>query len=623
MDYSKVGLKVGLEIHQRLKTHKLFCDCSSDMKGENRILVVKRKLRPVAGELGEVDRAAMFEYMKGRTFIYEVFQNESCLVELDEEPPHLVNQQALLTALEIALLLNCKVVDEIHVMRKTVIDGSNTSGFQRTMLIGLDGWINGPRGKVPIAQICLEEESAGIVDKRGKEVVYRLDRLGIPLVEITTGLLEGYTPEEIQQIAFKIGMVLRSTKKVMRGIGTIRQDINISIEGGARIEIKGLQEIGLLKDVIEKEVKRQLSLLEIKEELRRRNLSVEEISDEVLDVTDVFSETESKLIKRLVSQGNKVYCFKLPKFAGLLKKELCEGKTFGKELSDYAKAYGIGGIIHTDENLKKYHLEKEFQKLRELLNASSQDVVVTAVGKQEDVKKACDAVISRAKQALVGVPEETRVVNPDATTSFARPLPGGARMYPETDLPPIEISKKLLDELSSNLPESVDEKIERLKSMGIEETIATKLFLSEYDELFEEFVDKVHPPFLANLLVGITRSVKRETGKEVPADVVRRVIESYVNGLIVKEAVEEIMKELTLTPDENVEKVIKKLGLERISEEELVRIIKQKIVENKEVLERLGDKAEKALIGMVMREIRGRIEGEVVVKKVKELLGQR
>ena len=169
----------------------------------------------------------------------------------------------------------------------------------------------------------------------------------------------------------------------------------------------------------------------------------------------------------------------------------------------------------------------------------------------------------------------------------------------------------------------MDEKIERLKSMGIEETIATKLFLSEYDELFEEFVDKVHPPFLANLLVGITRSVKRETGKEVPADVVRRVIESYVNGLIVKEAVEEIMKELTLTPDENVEKVIKKLGLERISEEELVRIIKQKIVENKEVLERLGDKAEKALIGMVMREIRGRIEGEVVVKKVKELLGQR
>jgi glutamyl-tRNA(Gln) amidotransferase subunit E (EC 6.3.5.7) len=63
-------------------------------------------------------------------------------------------------------------------------------------------------------------------------------------------------------------MILRSTGKVKRGLGTIRQDINISIREGARVEIKGVQELDLIAEVVRREVCRQVSLLEIREELK-------------------------------------------------------------------------------------------------------------------------------------------------------------------------------------------------------------------------------------------------------------------------------------------------------------------------------------------------------------------
>ena len=58
MDFQKIGLKCGIEIHQRLDTHKLFCACPSTMIEDEKdveIKVIKRQLRAVAGETGEID----------------------------------------------------------------------------------------------------------------------------------------------------------------------------------------------------------------------------------------------------------------------------------------------------------------------------------------------------------------------------------------------------------------------------------------------------------------------------------------------------------------------------------------------------------------------------------------
>jgi Glu-tRNA(Gln) amidotransferase subunit E-like FAD-binding protein len=271
IDYEKIGFKAGLEVHQQLETHKLFCNCPSLVNDESKPdIIIKRKIRAVAGETGEVDKAAAFEKARARTFIYEACKTSSCLVELDEEPPHDVNEEALNFALEIALLLNAKPVDKIQFMRKTVIDGSNVSGFQRTALIATDGFIETSKGKVNIPTICLEEEAAKKISDNGNEVTYRLDRLGVALVEIATDA-SIKDNEHAKECASIIGMILRSTGKVKRGIGTIRQDVNVSIAGKQRVEIKGFQELKSIPIVIENEVKRQVELKESKPEVRKAN----------------------------------------------------------------------------------------------------------------------------------------------------------------------------------------------------------------------------------------------------------------------------------------------------------------------------------------------------------------
>ena len=261
MNYQEIGFKSGVEIHQQLDTEKkLFCNCKSELTKNKSVGSISRKLRAVAGETGDVDIAASHELLKNKEFIYSIYPDESCLIELDEEPPHPINQEALKIALQVAVLLNCEIPDEIHVMRKTVVDGSNTSGFQRTAIVGINGFLETSKGKVGITNVSLEEDSAQILDRQDKKVVYGLDRLGIPLVEIGTAP-DAKDPEHTREIAEKIGLILRSTGKVKKGLGTIRQDVNVSIKGGARAELKGFQELSTIPLVIENEIKRQQDLL--------------------------------------------------------------------------------------------------------------------------------------------------------------------------------------------------------------------------------------------------------------------------------------------------------------------------------------------------------------------------
>jgi Glu-tRNA(Gln) amidotransferase subunit E-like FAD-binding protein len=235
------------------------------------VMIIKRKQHPVQSEMGEMDLAVEYEFLRNRNFYYQIFSKEDCLVECDEEPIHPLNQEALEIVLKIALMFNCTIPDEIQIMRKNVLDGSNTSAFQRTAIIGMDGYLEYKGKKIEITNVSLEEDAASIVGEKNDNVTYKLNRLSIPLVEIATGLLIGYSSEEVQEIAYLIGMICRSTGKVKRGIGTVRQDVNVSIKNGARIEIKGIQELGLLSKVIELEVQRQLSLPEVKEETRTVN----------------------------------------------------------------------------------------------------------------------------------------------------------------------------------------------------------------------------------------------------------------------------------------------------------------------------------------------------------------
>ncbi len=444
-DYGAIGLKVGIEIHRQLDTEKkLFCDCPTTMSEEPPSVSFLRRLRPTQSELGQVDPAALFEFQKGRAVIYESDDRTSCLVEMDEEPPKDLNPEAVEISLAASILMHVKPVDEIHVMRKIVIDGSNTTGFQRTCVVALNGLVVVDGKKIPIQQISLEEDAARKTGESGLTVNYRIDRLGIPLIEVSTGPAIA-SPEETERVAKTIGDILRDTGRVKRGLGTVRQDLNVSIRDGALIEIKGVQELDLLSKAVSYEVSRQLELLGIKDELTSRGIKANHLVDKFIDVSAIFSQTKSKRIREALESGGIALAVKLPSFNGLLGRELAPGLRLGTEMASRAKFWGrVGGIFHTDE-LPAYGIsEEEVLSMRRTLDCGEHDAAVLVADRKDKAWDALTAVVERAREALIGVPTETRTAVADGTTRYMRPRPGASRMYPETDVPPVPVTQDQL-----------------------------------------------------------------------------------------------------------------------------------------------------------------------------------
>ena len=474
IDYGLIGFKCGLEIHQQLSGKKLFCNCPVNAEGKDDVRF-ERKIRAVAGETGEVDTAARYEMKKGRKFLYESSSSNTCLVEYDEEPPHPVNRDALETALTVALLLKAKVVDEIHFMRKTVVDGSNVSGFQRTALIATDGIIETSKGNVSVPTICIEEEAAQKVEHGEDFVKYNLNRLGIPLIEIATGT-DIMDAEHAKETAGIIGMILRSTGKVVRGIGSIRQDVNLSISGGARTEVKGFQDLRAIPKVIDFEIERQ---------------------------------------QKLIAEGKKI---------------------------------------------------------------------------EQEVRKA----------------------ESDFTTSFLRPMPGSSRLYPETDIPPIEITKDDIEKLGGNLPKLITQKVEDVeKKYSLSNELAKEIISEDVLDVFSHLVkkfDNVEPKVIAHTILNIPKEIKTrfgiDSGKITHEDI--ELVLSFLNaGKIPKEAVIELLASAAKEEELDVSKYAP------VSEDVLEGEIRQMLIDK-------AGLSTSAYMGMIMGKYRGKVDG----KRILDLLNK-
>ncbi len=622
-DYSELGLKAGLEIHQQLDSkEKLFCRCPTlirDVKDSD--FEFFRYLRATESEMGEKDRAAVEQTKIRRKYIYKAYDT-TCLVENDEEPPRELNKEALDISLVIAKLFNMNPVDQMHVMRKIVVDGSNTSGFQRTAFLASNGCIETSDGRCGIDSLCVEEEAAQKVEEIGDSIIYSLDRLGIPLVEIATAP-DIKSPSQAKEVAEQIGMVLRSTGKVKRGLGTIRQDVNISIAEGARVEIKGVQALDLIEDIVRREVERQLNLLFIRQELMERKAFV---CEEIYDVTGLFVDTKSKVLQKGIKKGA-ILAALLRKFDGLVGKEVQPGRRLGTEFSDRAKTAGVGGIFHTDE-LPNYGItEKEVKALRDAIGAHPGDAVIMVADDPEKSRLAIEAVIERAKEAIIGIPEETRRALPDGNTAYMRPLPGAARMYPETDVPQIEISQDYFD--SIEVPELLTERAKRFVSEnGLNEELAGKIAYSKYLPLFESLIETygkdetVNSTLIARTLVGIVPEVRRN-GVDTENLTDEHFIGLFVaisNQEIAKEAIHDLLTALAKEPELSVSEAISKLGLSAFDPEEVEKFIKKTVKEREDFIKEKGPAALGPLMGIVMKEYRGTVDGKILSQMLKKEL---
>ncbi len=589
LDPEALGFMCGLEIHQQLSTGKLHSRMPSKLFDVGIDDIPRnwqhkeRRLRASQGESGRIDVAARFEAQRNRSFIY-VQPPNSGLIELDEAPPLSHDKEAIDAALTISAMMNAKPVPFLQVMRKTVVDGSNTSGFQRTTLISTEGSIETQSGSVGIDVICLEEDSARKLDSRstnsGEVVTYTLDRLGIPLIEIATAP-DVQTPDHAKETALALGRLLRDTRMVRRGLGSIRQDLNVSLACGDRVEIKGCQDLDWIPQIIRLEMARQIHMFRLANELREEaglpllpddrrddNMPIENrvsraaisrIPMKLHDVTNKFTKSNSTMIERSLMTGSSVIAVVLPGFSGRLgSKELDEEGSqlprLGRELASAAKLAGVAGIIHSDE-LPAYGITKEEVNLvTDSLGTQGNDAFVLCVAPEWQANLALEAVIERTRMAYHRIPQEVRNVvikkgSPeDGTTTAMRPLPGGARMYPETDIPIRQLREEHWESINSNLPLTQIERIERLQSYDISENQVEAIIGAELDDILVAAADGRQfgtPSFsaksMASALLDNTRNEiaegidRQET--DVPWSVIAIALYACENGIITRDGI--------------------------------------------------------------------------------------
>lgn len=578
------GLRIGIEVHQRLNTAKLFCNCPHAYAKGVPQSTMAREFHLSLSELGKIDIAARREAEKGRSVGYNYYDNACCLVDADEEPPHKMNRKALVYALGMAKQFNMKVVDRPVVMRKIVIDGSNTSGFQRTMLLGLNGFIETSKGKVGIETLCIEEESAGIIGETGGKRVYSLDRLGIPLIEITTAP-DIKDEAHCAEVAEKIGLAMRIAGVAERGIGTIRQDLNVSIEGGNRVEIKGAQELWMIPKWVENEAKRQKSLLEIAKKLRAKKAYGQLKKQEPADVTDILRKYVSDgFVKSALDRGDRALALVMPHHKGILGMEIGPDRRYGSELSDYAKQAGVKGIIHSDEDLSGYRINANFlNEIANELGMKAEDGLAIVVANMETALKALGYLKERA--LVETIPKETRQALPSGATAYMRPMATSARMYPETDIPMIEIDKGMEKEADRIAADTYEKTLEWLNGI-LNLDLAGKMIRSRQLQLFESVLEQgVDASVAATALEDTWTRLSREK-INVTEEITEEALLLFRDGKLTKKGIYEYMK--LVCSGKTKKQALELAG--RISGEELDLLLKKYNGDAKRLIREFGSR---------------------------------
>ncbi len=611
-DYEALGLMVGLEIHQQLLTdRKLFCRCPAGCYTHEHDAEILRHMRPTLSEMGEYDGTALMEFKTRKQIVYLLKRESVCTYEMDDAPPFEINDQALDRAIAISLLMGLKVVDEIHIARKQYLDGSIPTGFQRTAIIGIDGAVPFDGRTVRIRQLSIEEDSCREVSDRGHDRVYRTDRLGMPLIETVTDP-DMRTPEEAAAVGEVLRRLVRVTGLVRTGAGAARQDVNVSVSGGRRIEIKGVSSLKTVPRLVHNEALRQRALLAIREELSRRDVTAESIGEESRDVTAAVAGTDLGFLREALDAGGRVRAVPLPGFAGLLNAPTQPHTTFLKEISDRVRVIACldrlpNLLCSTSGGPPLSSAERE--KVLRACDADAVTPVILVWGPERDAATAAGEVLIRAREATVGVPDETRQALPDGTNGFERILPGPQRMYPDTDLPPVVVAPARVEGLAGGLPRPPWLRLAWLRQSGVGEDLARRLCIHAGFPLFEDLFrrlgeeSRLTPTALASLLLD--RSCPRPLSLAAAGEWWRGVADRLAAGEILPEGVWSSDGEPPAAVDDE-----KGLGLFETALAELKT--------QASALPADRDRRERAAMGPLMRALRGRVPGRAVRQWVKE-----
>jgi len=624
-DFEKHGFKCGLEIHQQLDTErKLYCRCPVGYINTEPDATILRHMRPTLSELGEYDGTALMEFKTRKNVIYELHRGHVCTYEMDDTPPFLINEQALDIAIKICMLLNCNIVDELHVSRKQYLDGSIPTGFQRTAVVGLEGWVPYKDRKIRIIQVCLEEDACREISDVGHDIRFRADRLGTPLAEVIT-YPDMLNPQEAMEVDALIGRILKASGLVRRGIGSVRQDVNVSINGGTRVEIKGVMKTGYIHDLTYIESIRQKNLLDLRDQLQARGISRKSLTFSMHDLTSEMAKTSSERIRSALDEGAAVKAMKIDGIAGLLNHPTQPGYTFAHELEGRIKVIACidqrPNLYSTDNPDNSDISTLEWERIKEITGCKLTDTVIIVWGPKRDVDTALDEIKFRFLEAIRGVSNETRQDISNGVTDFERILPGPDRMYPDTDHPPMAIEKSRLDKAREQLPEKSWERDDRWCKLGLNEHIIGPLGISEYAGLFDRIITETGAkPMLVGVTLTQTTKHLRRDGRDLSGimdDDYIALFKSITDRKLMPNAIEPILRELA---DSNSSDVIESL-IDKFSpvDEQTLRSIVDEAVKSvsSNHFKDLNTKIE-FTIGQVMHKVRGRVDGGIAREIVKE-----
>ena len=630
-DYAAVGLRCGLEVHQQLLTRsKLFCRCPAGHYSCAYDAEVLRHMRPTLSEMGEYDGTALMEKKTRKSIIYRLHRDTVCTYEFDDTPPFLMDEQSIDIAVELALLQRLNLVNELHIARKQYLDGSIPTGFQRTTILGVDGWLPFKDRRIRVRQLGLEEDSCREVSDQGHERVYLTDRLGMPLIEVVTEP-DMLTPQETAEACDLIRKVCRSTQKVRRGSGATRQDVNVSVRGGTRVEIKGVPQICRIPRLIYNEACRQLSLLRIRDLLHARGVTEDSLAVVSKDVTGLLAMTSYEPIRSAIDAGQFVKCVRLPRFGGLFNEPTQEHTTFAKEFSDRVRVIAcltqLLNIAHSDAASDSLWAQ-DWQKLRKRMRAREDDVLVVVWGDERDAQTACQEIEIRAREATVGVPSDTRQALKDGTNGFERVLPGPERMYPDTDLPPIELRADRVRRARARRPEPVWETETRFRKGGMVEDDVQRLSISPRAAVATRAIEELgaSPVLVGVVLSQRLRSLERAGLRpgRLTNDALYELLRCHARGRVTREGIAWLTEELLRRRraesiiDEDVLRLLDELDMRPATERE-VRDHIQRILAAA-VPDRFSSrrKLQRYLMGRLMADLIGRADG----RRLRERLGR-
>ncbi len=628
--YDRIGFKSGLEVHQQLKTkEKLFCHCPAGIYKDSHDYDAEliRHMRPTLSELGEYDGTALMEFKTRKEIIYRINNDNSCTYEVDDTPPFPLNREALEIAIEISQLSKLNIVGEVHITRKQYLDGSIPTGFQRTGIIGVEGELQLRNKKIRLIQLSLEEDSCREISDIGHVRTYKTDRLGMPLIETVT-YPDCANPEEAKEACDYIRFLNRSTGKVFTGMGAGRQDVNVSCEGGTRVEIKGVAHTKWIPELTHNECFRQWALLQIRKDLKKRISDTDKWALKYQTLNNSY-KFDYKPLKNAHKLKYPIIAVNLPWFRGILSHFTQPGKMFASEISDRLKVIACIEKPHMthSEELEPLVNKKLFDSIRESFKAGEHDAQIIFWGPEEDIATGIETIEERCRMAFEGVPNETRKSFEDGTTIFERVLPGADRMYPDTDTAPIPLENEYIKQLGENLPEDISERIRKMINWKIPEDTYNFILSKNFFPLIERIIGELNlNPKIAGTFFGHHLKYvegHHQKGKGFQYSMIFAMFRFLIENGLDYELAKRMMPVVYEHPKMDFESVLTSIKFKRINRENIISRIPF-LIEKFEEISRQNNEAD--TVNWIMGELRPVSVGNInlvelseEIKRIKQL----